>query len=221
MPEIEQWYKQIVDTDDELTGFKSGTCFCGEEGYHLECQEGMRPAIDDNKKAIDYLESLGYQTVDVTNSDLKNAERSIIKYLKLDPFESGYKSEDVLENGDTYYFPICWIGCCGHLVAKDDHKITTFGSYVGHIEHIWAYYEGVQFASLGKDRKNNLTIKTVSDRTNTIKVLKSFLDSRYVTNKIEPQFDSLPIVLESIDIYFGIKDLFKARMNNWFEFEVE
>ncbi len=219
MSELEKLYKEMVDQEDELTGFKAGVCFCGEEGYHSECLESLRPIVRRDKQAESYFETLGYASVDVANGGFKKAELSLFSQLEFDPFEIGYKSKDVLENRDTYYFPIVCVGCCGYLVTKEDLEVISFGSYVGRIEHIWAYYEGAQLASLGKDRNNSLIIKEVRDAKRTLKVLKSFLDNNYV-NSIEPEFRSLPIVLDNVDIYFGIRDLFDARMKNWFEFEI-
>jgi len=38
-----------------------------------------------------------------------------------------------------------------------------------------------------------------------------------VNNHIEPKF----LILGNIDIYFGIRGLFQARMNKWFDFEIQ
>ena len=75
MTKTEQSYKDIVDADDELTGFKSGTCFYGKDDYHIKCQESLRLAKNQNSKAEAYFETLRYKPVNVANHEFKKAEQ--------------------------------------------------------------------------------------------------------------------------------------------------
>ncbi|WP_444996278.1 hypothetical protein [Aliikangiella sp. IMCC44359] len=216
---FEKWYINEVDADDEFFG--AGVCSCGKKGYHLDCQNRIFQA----KKEWDFISSLvnelGYSKVVIeNNSAFGSTEKIIFDKLDINGDFEGYERSDVLESTSTFFFPVGWIGCCGHLVIKDSFEVVSFGSYIGEKEHIWAYHQSISLETLGKDRKNTFTILKVQDVENTTKVLKSFLDSRYVNNEIVPKFNRQPITLEDVDLYFGIRNLLTSKYKGWFEFEI-
>lgn len=131
-----------------------------------------------------------------------------------------YDRNQVRENDDSFYFPVGWIGCSGHLVSKNPLRLISFGSYIGPEAHIWAYYAGISLAPLGKDRKNKLKILFINDHENTIRVLKTFLDSSWLARDLVPRLSSLPVEISDVDLYFGIRGLLEAKENDWFRFEV-
>lgn len=219
MPEFENWYKDMVDEEDEIIGHPAGTCpCCNKMGYHFECQESYRPIIDKWNKIGAYFETLGYKSVNVDDSQFQKAESTLIQHLKIDISHYNYESSDSVENEDTYFIPISWIGCIGHLVTKDEFKVITFGSGVGYQALIWAYYEGIRY---GAGKRNSITIEAIEDMDKTRGALHSFLNRDENAHISPPILDSLPIVLEDVDLYFGISQLFEARLNNWFEFEID
>ncbi|WP_413665349.1 hypothetical protein ACG1BZ_09220 [Microbulbifer sp. CNSA002] len=220
MSEFEKWYTDDVDRDDGLFG--PGICSCGNEGYHLECQEKQNEFRKEREFIVSLVSELNYQPVDYrSNSLLDEAEKAILEDLDFDPTDNGYSKQNVLENENAFYFPIGWIGCSGHLVKKDTMEIISFGSYIGPEEHIWAYHQGISLANLGKDRKNDLIITEIFNKDETIKVLKKFFDNRYLNKEIVPKLSNLPITLTDLDLYFGIRDLLSAKYKNWFSFYIE
>ncbi len=221
MKKFEDCYREIVESKDELLGYPSGVCFCGKEGYHLECQGRILKA----KEYRNYIESLpsslGYSVLkDQTDREFVDAEKIIFEKLNVDASYENYSRNKVLEGATAYYFPICWIGSSGHLVIKNTHEVVSFGSYIGKSEHIWAYHYGISIASLGKDRKNDFTICKINDEENTIKVLESFLDAKTLISEIVPRLNNLPLILNDVDLYFGIRDLLKAKYENWFQYKI-
>ena len=168
------------------------------------------------------LADFGFKKADTTTNKFHEAE-----VLFLSSFEStaevaefGYKQENVRENEDAYYFPVGWVGCSGHLVTKSPLRLVSFGSYVGANAHIWAHYKGISMAPLGKDRRNTLRILSIRDVENTVRVLKSFVHPQWVDRELSLMQTPMPIQIEGIDLYFGIRDLLEAEMHEWFKFEV-
>lgn len=170
----------------------------------------------------DIYKSLSFKSVDVKDLNFLRAEKRLKEHLsgKVDFSELGYMPEEVLENDDIYLFPIGWIGCAGYLIQKTDQEIVGFGSYISREAHLWAYYEGISLATLGRGRKNRISIVSVNDKEKTIKALKSFLDSQYVDREIISKLDELPLIFDNVDLYFSIRSLIEARNGNWFEFKI-
>lgn len=216
---LEEWYINEVDADDEF--FSAGVCSCGKKGYHIECQNRIIEVRKERDFIRSLVDELGYSKAIIeNNSVLERAENIILDRLEINGGYEGYERSGVLEGPSAFYFPIGWIGCSGHLVIKDSFEVVSFGSYIGDKEHIWAYHQNISMENLGKDRKNTFTIQKVQDVEKTTKVLKSFLDSRYVNNEIVPKLSELPITLQDVDLYFGIRDLLTAKYKDWFEFEI-
>lgn len=166
--------------------------------------------------------SFGFRLSDVETSAFREAEvvfLSSFSSLAI-AIDFGYKRDSVLENEDSYYFPVGWIGCVGHLVIKNSLRLIAFGSYIGPCTHIWANYQGISLEPLGKDRLNTLRILSISDEEKTLRVLKAFLNLKWVDRELSPKLSALPMELKDVDLYFGIRDLFGARENGWFKFEV-
>jgi len=164
----------------------------------------------------------GFRSADTSTATFSKAEAAFLSSLSNEESASklGYSRGDVLENQDSFYFPVGWIGCCGHLVNKSSLHVVSFGSYIGPGAHIWAYYEGISMEALGRDRRNTLRILSVSDTRNTVEVLKTFLNPRWVRTELIPKLSALPTEIEGVDLYFGIRSLLEARANGWFAFEV-
>lgn len=216
---FEDWYINDVDANDEFYG--AGVCSCGKKGYHLECQSRILEVRKEQDFIRSIVDELGYSKAVIENNSIfERAEKVIFDKLEVNSDYEGYERSGVLESPSAIFFPIGWIGCRGHLVVKDTFEVVSFGSYIGTKEHIWAYHQNISMEDLGKDRKNTFTIRKIQDAENTTKVLKSFLDSRYVDNEIVPKYNELPIVLEDVDLYFGIRDLLTAKYKQWFEFKI-
>jgi hypothetical protein len=166
--------------------------------------------------------NFGFRSADIETSNFKAAEAAFLsgQSSSTAAFDLGYKRESVLENGDAYYFPVGWVGCSGHLVTKNPLRLISFGSYIGPGAHIWAHYQGISMAPLGKDRQNTLKILSISDLANTLRVLKTFLNPKWVDQELSVRLSSLPTELKEVDLYFGIRDLLEAQDNDWFRFKV-
>jgi hypothetical protein len=168
------------------------------------------------------ISSFGFHAANTETSSFREAEAALLSGLPSSTAaeDLGYERGSVLENGDAYYFPVGWIGCSGYLVTKNPLHLIAFGSYIGPGAHIWAHYQGISMEPLGKDRRNTLKILSISDRENTLRVLRKFLHPRWVDQELSPKLSSLPIELNEIDLYFGIRALLEAQENGWFGFEV-
>lgn len=164
----------------------------------------------------------GFRAADTEAAAFREAEAIFLSSLSSERSASqlGYSRGRVLENGDAFYFPVGWIGCSGHLVIKSPLRLISFGSYIGPGAHIWAYYEGISMEPLGRDRRNSLDILSVRDRQNTVRVLKTFLNPKWVDGEVIPRLSSMPLNLKDVDLYFGIRGLLEARANEWFGFRV-
>lgn len=177
--------------------------------------------LDD--RAVDPLIlSYGFCPVDTASAGFKEAEALYFSgaLSEARAYELGYLQEEVLENGDAYYFPVGWIGCSGHLVTKNPLRLIAFGSYIGPAAHIWAYYQGVSLAHLGEDRRNTLRILSVRDFEKTRGVLKQFINPKWLAQEFAAGPPSLPWELEDVDLYFGIRGLLEAKEKDWFRFEI-
>ncbi|WP_156397994.1 MULTISPECIES: hypothetical protein [unclassified Duganella] len=163
----------------------------------------------------------GFRLAETDSAIFDSAEALFLSQLSSEAAkEFGYAREHVLENDDAFYIPLGWIGCCGHLISKFPLHLISFGSYIGPETHLWAYYQGISMSPLGKDRKNQLRILSICDYENTVTVLKTFLDHRWLERKSAPRLSSLPVELNEVDLYFGISGLLQAKKNNWFQFEI-
>lgn len=166
--------------------------------------------------------AFGFRAADTQTSDFQEAEAKFLSSLSSPAMACnlGYKRDEVLENTDAYYFPVGWIGCSGNLVTKNPLRLIGFGSYIGPGLHIWAHYQGISIAPLGKDRKNTLKILSIRDQENTLRVLNTFLNSSRLDRELLPKLSTIPTEFRDVDLYFGIRDLLEAREKGWFEFEV-
>lgn len=164
----------------------------------------------------------GFREADITTKIFHQAEAVFLSSLSSEAAASklGYRRELVLENADAFYFPVSWIGCAGHLVSKDSLHLISFGSYIGPGLHLWAYDQGISLEPLGKDRRNTFEISSIRDLPNTLRVLKTFLNPAWVDGELSLRIASLPVSLEGVDLYFGIRDLAEARAHEWFTFRV-
>lgn len=156
----------------------------------------------------------------------KKLESLLQAFLKLDkPIAetfTSYRREEILENDEFYYLPVGWIGCCGFLVLKASEAIIQFGSYMGPESHIWAFKRGANLGVTGAERRNDVVITAVRDERETLRVLRSFLNGRYVDNELEPKLRSeLPVRVADVDLYFGLRDLHEAEKCAWFDFTIE
>ena len=191
--------------------------YCGITFEMQECANTVaagfsKPCLDD----------FDYQTVETESGIFKEAEALYLSNLFVGKSASdmGYERERVLENEDTFYFPLGWIGCSGSLVSKSPLRLISFGSQIGPGAHIWAYYQGISMAPLGKDRQNSLKILRVKDEKNTLRVLKTFLNPSWVEGELLPKLTSLPVEINGINLFFGIRGLLEAKENEWFSFQV-
>ena len=168
------------------------------------------------------LADFDYRTAETETRIFEKAEALYLSKLFVgkNASDMGYDRDRVLENEDSFYFPTAWVGCGGHLVSKSPYRLISFGSYIGAAAHIWAYYQGISMAPLGKDRLNNLKILYIEDEENTVRVLKTFLNPRWVTSELVPKLTSLPVEINGIDLYFGIRGLLEAKEKKWFSFHV-
>lgn len=219
MSDYEEWYINDVDSDDGIFG--PGYCACGKEGLHVECQEKQRVIRNEIKFIDELYEGFNLHAADTTKASLYEAEEALLNTLDFDPRENGYVIEDVQENKEIYYFPIGWIGCSGYIVVKADLSIIQFGSYIGHKENIWAFYQGICFGRTKYDRSNSFVINAVKNKEKMIKVLKRFLGSEYIKNEIEPNLSKLPIKIYDVDLYFSIRELLQTQFHGWFEYSIE
>lgn len=196
----------------------SGATVCICCGLVVDRQECATTAASGTQPC---LADFDYRPAETDTEIFKEAEALYLSSLFVgnSASEMGYRREQVLENGDTFYFPLGWIGCGGNLVIKNPRRLISFGSYTGPVAHIWAYYQGIGMAPLGKDRINNLTILDIQDEQNTLRVLKTFLKPGWV-DELLPKLASLPVEIKGIDLYFGIRGLLQARENKWFSFHV-
>ncbi len=204
----------------EICGLSSpsGTAACAHCGRSFESQDCAAPiTVNDIEPAV---ADFGYRPAETETAIFRESETLYLSNVLKSESELVYQRERVLENDDSFYFPLGWIGCVGHLISKKPLRLISFGSYIGPGAHIWAYYEGISIAVDGKDRFNSLKILRINDEQNTIRVLKSFLKPRWVAEEVVPKFTSLPVEINGVDLYFGIRGLLEARANEWFSFEV-
>lgn len=196
-----------------------GSAVCPYCGRSFEEQAQIPTASGGDRKSA--ITGFGYGPAMTGSATFALAEKLFLTMLSGDGASGiDYDRNQVLENGDSFYFPVGWIGCSGHLVSKNPLRLISFGSYIGPEEHIWAYYTGISLAPLGKDRKNKFKILGINDRDNTVRVLKTFLDSNLLARDLIPRLSSLPVEFSDIDLYFGISGLLEAKENDWFRFEV-
>ncbi|PIF13029.1 hypothetical protein CLU94_5136 [Janthinobacterium sp. 13] len=200
--------------------FPSNATVCAYCGGIFDMQECAKTgAASLSKRCRDEFD---YRIAKIESEIFKEAEALYLLNLFVGKSASdlGYERELVLENEDTFYFPLGGIGCGGNLVSKSPLRLISFGSYIAPSAHIWAYYQGISMAPLGKDRQNSLKILHMKDEKNTVRVLKTFLNPRWVERELVPKLTTLPVEINGIDLYFGIRGLLEAIENEWFSFQV-
>lgn len=206
----------------EICGRSSptGAVLCAHCGCSFAAADGTPTALAGNTEPAPA--DFGFRAADTEAATFREAEALFLSSLSSERSASqiGYERGRVLGNGNAFYFPVGWIGCSGHLVIKSPLRLISFGSYIGPGAHIWAYYEGISMEPLGKDRRNNLDILSVKDKQNTVRVLKTFLNPKWVEGEVVPRLSLMPLNLKGVDLYFGIRGLLEARANEWFGFRV-
>ena len=194
-----------------------------------ECMDYQRyvdQAIRDHRRV--YLRAFGFQPIkenSASSAMMRRVELKLSERYGWASNDDAHELEDAgrlaLENPDFLYLPHTSIGCLGYLVKKVTGRIIPIGSIFLRAEtYVWAYYRGISLNEEGKDRKNNLVIRDICDKKQTIEVLCAFLNTSYVWGTLIPKFDSLPLSIENVDLVFGVPDLRRAEENRWFSFEI-
>lgn len=122
-------------------------------------------------------------------------------------------TRDALVNEDLIYIPETWVGCGGFLYDRRAERIILLGSGIPVAVHVWAFYRGFADGETGADRLNDLVITSVRDEAATYRTLRTRLLN-------PPKLDSLPVRIESIDLYFFREELWKAELRGFFRFDV-
>ena len=127
----------------------------------------------------------------------------------------------VLHNQEVIFFPVAWIGCCGHLVERATGAVIQFGSAEGPEVHIWAHHRGFAEGETGDERRQGLTLANMTDEGATLRLLSRVLNARVIRNTVVPALRAGEAVrVDDLDLYFGRGALLLAEMGGAFAFQV-
>lgn len=193
--------------------------WCGRSGVHPGCvveQREAQRAFEEEERAV--WNRFGF--VPVPGARAVELQRRV--FDALGETVAAEDSRQVLENDVAVFVAHGFIGSAGCLLRKTDGVAFRFGSYCPAFVHLWGFMIGIDIVGrTGDQRSNTLVLSKLGDRANATRLLKERFAAPYVRNELVPALErGEQVVLENVDLYFGMHALYRAERSGAFAFEV-